>query len=203
MSALGGASGVTDGRRDQPHHRLQRGSDSLAGLAARQHGLVGGDGEPFLDLVADPLGLGGGQVDLVDERDDREAGVHGQERVRDGLRLNALRRVDHQEHAFARGERSRDLVGEVDVPGGVDEIQLVALAVLGVVPHADGLRLDGDPALALDVHAVEHLLLHLALRHGVGELEDAVGQRRLAVVDVRDDREVANVIWGCRHGETG
>jgi hypothetical protein len=27
----------------------------------------------------------------------------------------------------------------------------------------------------------------------VGELEDAIGQRRLAVVDVGDDREVANV----------
>jgi len=27
----------------------------------------------------------------------------------------------------------------------------------------------------------------------VGELEDAIGQRRFAVVDVGDDREVANV----------
>jgi hypothetical protein len=27
----------------------------------------------------------------------------------------------------------------------------------------------------------------------VGELEDAVGQRRLAVVDVGDDREVTNM----------
>jgi hypothetical protein len=27
----------------------------------------------------------------------------------------------------------------------------------------------------------------------VGELEDAVGQRRLAVVDVGDDREIADV----------
>ena len=30
------------------------------------------------------------------------------------------------------------------------------------------------------------------LRDGVGQLEDAVGERRLAVVDVRDDREVAD-----------
>jgi hypothetical protein len=27
----------------------------------------------------------------------------------------------------------------------------------------------------------------------VGELEDAIGQRRLAVVDVSDDREIADV----------
>ena len=61
--------------------------------------------------------------------------------------------------------------------------------------HAHRLRLDRDPALALEIHRVEHLLAHLALRDGVGELEDAVGERRLAVVDVRDDREVADAVW--------
>ena len=76
---------------------------------------------------------------------------------------------------------------------GVDEVELVGLTVVGVVHHSDGLRLDGDAALALDVHRVEDLLHHVALLHGVGELEDAVGQRRLPVVDVRDDREVAYV----------
>ena len=58
---------------------------------------------------------------------------------------------------------------------------------------AHGLRLDRDPALALEVHRVEHLRAHLAAGDGVGQLEDAVGQRRLAVVDVGDDREVADV----------
>ncbi len=77
--------------------------------------------------------------------------------------------------------------------GRVDEVELVGLSVVGVVHDADGLRLDGDAALALDVHRVEHLLHHVALLHGVGELEDAVGKRRLPVIDVRDDREVAYV----------
>jgi hypothetical protein len=77
------------------------------------------------------------------------------------------------------------------VPGRVDQVQVVRLAV--VLPeHAHGLRLDRDPALALDVHGVEQLVAHLALGHRVGDLEDAVGERRLAVVDVRDDREVAD-----------
>ena len=73
-------------------------------------------------------------------------------------------------------------------PGRVDQVQLVALP-----HHADGLRLDRDPALALEVHRVEQLLAHLAAGDGVGDLEDAVGERRLAVVDVRDDREVADL----------
>src|ERR671937_1696604 len=71
--------------------------------------------------------------------------------------------------------------------GRVDEVELVALPV-----DAHGLCLDRDPALALELHGVEHLLAHLPTRDGVGELEDAVGERRLAVVDVGDDRKVAN-----------
>ena len=59
---------------------------------------------------------------------------------------------------------------------------------------ADGLRLDRDPALALEVHRVEQLVAHLALGDGLRQLEDAIGERRLAVVDVRDDREVADVL---------
>ena len=74
-------------------------------------------------------------------------------------------------------------------PGRVDEVELVAAPV-----HADGLRLDRDPALALEVHRVEQLLAHLALGDRAGQLEDAIGERRLAVVDVRDDREVANAV---------
>ena len=45
------------------------------------------------------------------------------------LRLDALRGVDDQQRALARGQRARDLVGEVDVAGRVDQVQLVGLAV--------------------------------------------------------------------------
>ena len=57
-------------------------------------------------------------------------------------------------------------------------------------PHR--VRLDGDAALALQVHRVEHLFHHFALRQRAGVFEQTVGERRLAVVDMRDDREVAD-----------
>ena len=57
------------------------------------------------------------------------------------------------------------------------------------------MRLDRDAALALEIHAVEHLRLHLARLQRAGHLEKTVGQRRLAVVDVRDDGEVPDVPW--------
>ena len=77
--------------------------------------------------------------------------------------------------------------------GGVDQVQLVSLAVLRGVHHADRVGLDGDAALALEVHGVEDLGLHLARGERSGELQQAVGQRGFAVVDVRDDREIADV----------
>src|SRR5271156_5492676 len=60
--------------------------------------------------------------------------------------------------------------------------------------QADTFRFDGDAALALEIHGVEHLRLHLTLSERAGELEQTVGQGRLAVVDVRNDAEIADVL---------
>ena len=45
--------------------------------------------------------------------------------------------------------------------GRVDEVQDVVLPVVRPVGQTDGMRLDRDAALALEVHAVEDLSLHL------------------------------------------
>ena len=116
------------------------------------------------------------------------------------LRLDALAGIDNQQRALACGERAVDLVGEVDVAGRVDQIEDVILAVIGVVVQAHGLRLDGNAALALDVHRIEHLFHHLALLQPAGRLDQPVGKRGFAVVDMRDDGEIANVFDGAgRH----
>ncbi len=149
------------------------------------------------ELVHLGLGLGhvgGRQVDLVEHGDDLEVVVDGQVGVGHRLGLDPLRGVDDQHRAFASGQRARDLVGEVDVARRVDQVELIVLAVAGRVGDAHRLRLDRDAALALEVHVVEELLLHVARGDGAGALEDAVGERRLAVVDMGDDREVADVL---------
>jgi hypothetical protein len=71
--------------------------------------------------------------------------------------------------------------------------------VAGRVFHAHGLRLDRDAALALELHLVEHLWAMFARVDGARHLEDAIGQRRLPMVDVGDDREVADVRCGLAH----
>ena len=75
--------------------------------------------------------------------------------------------------------------------GRVDEVQFVEAPVV-LERHPHGLRLDGDAALALEVHRVEHLLAHLARGKRARQFEHAVGEGGLAVVDVRDDAEVAD-----------
>ena len=69
------------------------------------------------------LRLGGGQVDLVEHRDDREIVLQGKVEIREGLRLDPLGGVDEQDGALAGRQRAGHLVGEVDMPGGVDEVQ--------------------------------------------------------------------------------
>ena len=51
-----------------------------------------------------------------------------------------------------------------------------------------------DAALPLNVHGVENLLLHLAVLEAAAQLDQPVGKGRLAVVDMRDDREIADVV---------
>jgi hypothetical protein len=96
------------------------------------------------------------------------------------------------------------LTTEVGVAGGVDDVDDDGVAVL--VGQVDGgvLREDGDPTLALEVHGVHDPVLRrvvvraLALRppEGARLTEEGIDQGRLAVVDVGDDRHVAQVVAG-------
>ncbi len=157
-------------------------------------GVLGGNRQHGLDLLFDVFRLRGGQVDLVDYRNDGEIVARCQERVGDGLRLDSLARVDDEQRAFAGGKRARHFVGEIHVAGRVDEVEAVLVAVFRGVVQANALGLDGDAALALEVHRVEHLRLHFALAERAGKLQQAVGKRGLTVVDVRDDAEIADVL---------
>ena len=184
-SPLGGGSKVTTASRICSTLRPVLADTATASSAGQADG--------FLDHLLGARDVGRGQVDLVDDGDDLEAVRDGKVSIGEGLGFDALACVDHQQRAFTAGERARDFVAEVDVAGSVDEVELVGFAVVRLVDHADGVGLDGDAAFALEVHGVEDLGLHLALGQASGELEEAVGEGGFAVVDVRDDREVADV----------
>ena len=180
-------------RRQAGDDRLEHEVDVQARLGRDRHRLRRVEADDVLDLLLDPVRFGRRQVDLVQDRHDLMARVERVIDVGERLRLDPLARVDHQKRPLAGGERARHLVGEVDVAGRVHEVEDVGFAVPGAVFEPDGVGLDGDAAFALDVHRIEHLLDHIALRHRPRQLDEPVGERRLSMVDMRDDREVADV----------
>ena len=70
-----------------------------------------------------------GEIDLVDDGDDRQVFVDGEVGVDQRLGLNALSGIDNEDGAFAGFECAADFVVEIDVPGGVDEVEHEGLAV--------------------------------------------------------------------------
>ncbi len=163
-----------------------------AGLGAAPDHFIGVDRQRVFDFFFDLVDAGVREIDLVDHGDDRQVVLHCSVRVGDRLGFHALERIDQQQSAFAADERARYFVMEIDVAGRIDEIELVLLPIVRVL-HRDRVGLDRDAALALQVHRVEHLLLHLAAAHRAGQFQQPIGQRALAVVDVGDDREVPDV----------
>src|SRR5690606_3949222 len=102
------------------HHGLDQLLAPFTVLAAAQDRSAAVQPDDLLDHVGRAIDVRGGQIDLVDGRDQLEVLLEGEVNVGDGLCLNPLRRVDDQERALAGGQAVRYLVGEVDVPGGVD-----------------------------------------------------------------------------------
>ena len=77
-------------------------ADSLT--SAGEDRVVGGDADDLLDLATHQLGVGIGEVDLVDDRDHLEVVVDRLVHVGERLRLDALGRVDDEQRALARRE---------------------------------------------------------------------------------------------------
>src|SRR5664280_562872 len=183
--------GITHRGGNRVHDLVEQLPHALAGLGGDAQDVLGLAAQDVADLFGVLVRLRARQVDLVEHRDDVEVRLEGQVEVRQRLRLDTLRGVDEQHGTFAGLQRAGHLVREVDVTRGVDHVEHVLRAVLGPwEPY--GLGLDRDAALALDVHAVQILGAHRSAVHDAGELQHPIGQRRLTVIDVGDDGEVAD-----------
>src|SRR5690606_37656555 len=79
------------------------------------------------------------------------------------------------------------------VAGGVDEVQLIGLPVARLVMQGHAVGLDGNAALALQIHGVQHLGFHFPVAQATADLDEAVGKGGLAVVDVGNDGKVADM----------
>ena len=174
--------------------------DALPCLGGYRDAVFGGQPEYRFDLHGDSVRIGRGQIDLVDDGNDLEITGDGEIGVGDGLRFNALCAVDDQHRAFACRQRPGHFVGEIHVSGSVDEVELVVLALVFVM-HRDRRCLDCDAPLPFQIHRVQQLLLGFAITDSLRGLQQTIGQRALAVVDMRDDGKIADGHFGWRCSE--
>ena len=189
---LEGSVRVAGGGGNVVHDILQHVLDVDAHFGGDLGGVQGGKGKHVFNLVLDPLGIGGGQVDLIHHRADLQVVFHGQIGVGQGLGLDALGGVHHQNGALTGRQRTGDLIVEVHVTRGVDKVEFVLQAIQGVIVELDRAGLDGNAPLPLQIHVVQQLGLHLPLGDGVAQLDQPVGEGGFTVVDMGDDGKVAD-----------
>ena len=145
-------------------------------------------------LVQHPVWAGLVPVDLVDDHDRTQAVRERLLRDEPRLRHRAVDGIDQQQHGVDHRQHALHLAAEVCMSRGVDDIDPVLVPLDGRV-----LGQDGDAALLF-----ERIRVHDAFgddRAGVeraGLLQKLVDKGGLAVVDMRDDRDVAKVLRGVR-----
>ena len=144
-------------------------------------------------VVDHPERLHARAVVLVHERDQRDpAGARDLEELL-GLGLDAAGRVDQDHGGVDRGQHPQRVLGEVLVPGRVEQVEDDVLVL-----EAQHRGRDRDAAAALEVHPVRRRRPLAAaggdragLPDRAGVEQQLLGEGGLARVRVRDDRERA------------
>ncbi len=146
-------------------------------------------GEKVETLIQRAVRLGIRLVDLVQHDDRAQAQFQRLGGHEFGLGHRAFGGVHQKHHTIDHRQDALDLAAEVGVARRVDDVDA------GVVPDDRGrLGEDGDAALTLQIVAVHSALGgRLVFTIGAGLFQKLVHQRRLAVVNVGDDCDVAQV----------
>ncbi len=140
-------------------------------------------------LVDDDFGARVLSVDLVDDDDRAQVEFERFAQHEARLRHDALGGIDEQEYALNHLQHALDLAAEIGVPRRVDDVELdVAMLDRGVLGQ------NRDAALALErVRVHDASCDGLTLSKDAALFEHGIDQRRLAVIDVGDDRDVSEV----------
>ena len=147
------------------HDRLKHLVHALTSLRAYGDCICRVQANSLLNRLLRAQNVGRGQIDLIDDRNDLQAVIDGEIGVGQCLRFHSLACVHYQQCALARGQRARNFVAEVHVARSIDQVELIGVAVVGFVHHAHGVSFDRDAALALQIHVVKDLRLHLTAGH--------------------------------------
>ena len=74
----------------------------------------------------------------------------------------------------------------------VDKVQHILFPAVDII-HLDGVALDGDSLLLLQIHRIQDLSLHIPLSKSLGDFYHPVGKSALSMIDVCDYTEIPYV----------
>ena len=153
-----------------------------------------GNTERPLEIVEELQRIARGSIELVDERENRQSMAAADLEQLARLILDPIRRVDHHHHTVGGNQRAVRVLAEVLVARRVEQRHPPAFEL-----EFERRRRDRNAALLLERHPVGgRMTPRLAPANGAGQLdcagikEQLLGQRRLAGVGVRNDRERAS-----------
>ena len=146
--------------------------------------------EEIENLVQDLVRARVFSIDLVDDNNRLQFVLQRLAQNETRLRLRPIVRIDHQQHAVHHFHDPLDFAAEIGVTRCVNDVDPIA------VPLESGvLRANGDSFFALEIHRIHHALLNLLIGAKRSRLaQQLIDQRGLAVIDVRNDGDVTNLI---------
>ena len=188
---------LVDNHFEQGRHVVGQLVGFRAGVAVQGGGVDNGEVQLLVssaeaikqikDLIDNPVRASAGAVDLVDHDDRLQTAFEGLLGDKAGLRHGAVHRIDQQQYAVDHRQHALYLTAEISVPGGVHDIDAVAVPVDGGVFGENG-----NTALALLVVGVHDALgTFAAAIQGSGLAEEFINQGGFAVVNVGDNRDIA------------
>ncbi len=175
-AGLGGVGGCRSGFRD----RVEHGEIQLRFVGIEVD-------EEIVNFVKHFLRASVRTIDLVNHDDGREFGLKSFRENIARLRQRALGGVNEQHDTVDHLEGALDLAAKVGVAGCIDDVDFSAVEVDGGI-----LGENRDSTLALELVRVHDTLGHLLIgAKGSSLAQHAVHQRRLAVVHMGDDGDIA------------
>ena len=100
------------------------------------------------------------------------------------------RERNNQQDAIDHFHDPLDFAAEIGVPGSIDDVDPITVPLESGVLGANGYAF-----FALEIHRIHHPLLDFLIRaEGAGLPQQLINERGLAVIDVRNDGDVADFI---------
>ena len=144
--------------------------------------------EKVVDLVEHGGRARVGAVNFIENNDRRKLGLQRLLQHIAGLRQRTFAGVDQQQHAVHHAQGALDFAAEIAVAGRVHDVDARIVKEKRRV-----LGQNGDSALAFELVRVHHAVDHSFIAAKDAALaEHGIHQRRLAVVHVRDDGDIAD-----------